>query len=235
MINVYWTGYSENGTISPFDFKEPSPALGKVNSKFKNLGIEHNFSFCPAFTKLYENTFALTFPNDYELTLDNNNLTSKLYDQRYYDEMVYLRSMTQKLVSYNLRYLFFSESSLQLSMLHNQYIDSKFSQNSTLIEGQFDIGQWFRPLDCAFIMNNSSVTMIKDEPYAIIKFHTTEKINLIQFYRTQNIINLQNDLYKTRMYKEKIIKPLDFFYKQYNKIKFTKLLSKEIENSIIGN
>jgi len=235
MIDVYWTAYAEHGTISTFDFSAPQPILPQINSAYKNLGIDQNFSICPAFTELHNNSFTLVFPNDYELNIVNDSLSSSFYDQKYYDEMVYLRSIENKLVSYNIRYLFYCDNSLEVEMLQNNYIKSEFSSNTTLIEGKFNINQWFRPLDCAFMIKDSKVKLNKNEPFAVVKFNTSKKVNLKQFYRTQDIINLQNDLYNTRLYTKKIIKPLNYFYQKYNEAKIGKLLSKHIRNSVIQN
>ena len=115
--------------------------------------------------------------------------------------MVNIRSIDDKLFSYNLRYLFYTDQPLEISMTPAYLTVNEFTQNTTLVPGKFDIGQWFRPLDCSFIMNSNQLQLKKDDTFAYIKFHTDKKINLINFYRSQNIIRLQNDLFKSNIIK----------------------------------
>ena len=228
-MNIYWTAYAEFDTISTFDFLQPN----KLELNFSK-DPSKSFTICPAYQDQIRNTYELKFPNTYNILLDKN-ISSPDYDQKYFDEMVNIRSMDDKLFSYNLRYLFYTDQPLEISMTPAYLTVNEFTQNTTLVPGKFDIGQWFRPLDCSFIMNSNQLQLKKDDTFAYIKFHTDKKINLINFYRSQNIIRLQNDLFKTRLYKPHKIKPMNYFYQLYNKIKFKKIIDKEVKSNIIKN
>lgn len=228
-MKVYWTAYAEFDTISSFDFSKPTKLSLDFSKDYNN-----SFVVCPAYQDEISNTFELKFPNTYNIAL-GENLSSPDYDQKYFDEMINIRSIEDKLISYNLRYLFYSEESVEVSMTPAYLTTNEFTQKTTLIPGKFDIGQWFRPMDCSFIMKSNQLQLKENDTYAYVKFHTNKKIDFVNFYRSESIIRLQNDLFKTRMYRPKKIKPLSYFYQLYNKIRFKSLIDKEVKANIIKN
>jgi hypothetical protein len=236
---IYWCAYSENDTISQFKFNEPKPVLKSINEIYTDLPPAENFKMCPAHREYFKNVFELPFPCDYQLkfTREENGtrVSSDLYDQQFFEEMVLFRSPKHNLYSYNIRYLFFVEESLELSMEQAAFSNTEFSNKTMLLSGKFNIGKWFRPLDCAFVVNDgvTNVSIKENDPFSYIRFHTDKKITFKRFYRSDKIKQLHLGLFNARNYRSKTINPLSFFYDIYERIKIKSLLSKEIQANLM--
>lgn len=236
---IYWCAYTENDTVSQFDFIEPTVAVKRSNEYVKNLDTAENFTMCPAFRDHFNNVFELNFPTDYNLNFepdgDGTRISSTMYDQKYFDEMVYIRSGPNNLYSYNVRYMFYCEEPLTATMTPAYFAENDFTKNTMLVSGKFNVGKWFRPFDCAFKVHDgvSHFKIEKNQPFAYIHFDTNQKIEFKRFYRSDKIAKLHHDLFRTRNFRQRKIVPLDFFYNIYNKIKFSSIIKKEIENNLM--
>jgi hypothetical protein len=236
---VYWCAYSENDTISQFKFTEPKSVLTCINENYTDLPPIENFKMCPAYRDYFKNVFELPFPCDYQLTFtrkeNGTQVSSNLYDQKFFEEMIAFRSPRHNLYSYNIRYMFFVEESLDLSMERASFSNTEFASKTMLLSGKFNIGKWFRPLDCAFVVNDgiTDIPFKENDPYAYVRFHTEEKIIFKRFYRSDKIKELHLGLFNARNYRPKSVNPLSFFYDIYERIKIKSLLSKEVHANLM--
>lgn len=237
---VYWTAYTESDTISPFKFKDPYPVLKRVNEMAEGLPLIENYKLCPAFRDVHKNTFELQFPCEYKLTITRENNGTRLettdYDQEYFDEMLYFRSPGHNLFSYNVRYMFFAETDLNVSMIHPYFFDSDFSSKTMLVSGKFNVGKWFRPLDCAFIIKKGVDNLIleEDTPFAYVDFDTEEEIVFKRFYRSDEIKKIQRQLLGIRQHRvKKTITPLRYFYDIFYNLRIKKLILQEIKHNLM--
>lgn len=237
---VYWTAYTESDTISPFKFKEPYPVLKRVNDMAEGLPLPENYKLCPAFRDVHNNCFELSFPCDYNLTVKRENNGTRLetnnYDQEFFDEMMYFRSPGHNLFSYNVRYMFFAEQGLHVSMIHPYFFDSDFATKTMLISGKFNIGKWFRPLDCAFIIKKGveSLSIEEGTPFAYAKFDTDEEIVFKRFYRSDKIKQIQRQLLDIRKHRvRRAITPLQYFYDIFYSLRVKKLILNEINQNLM--
>lgn len=238
---VYWCAYSENDTVSQFDFEVPSLASKTANNYVKGLDTAENFTMCPAFRNHFNNVYELKFPCDYELKFNHKEgktfVETDMYDQKFFDEMLYMRSTQNGLYSYNVRYMFYCEEPLKVTMTPAYFSENDFTKNTMLVSGEFDVGQWFRPLDCAFKVHDTcqALEMKKSDAYAYVHFDTDKPIEFKRFYRSDKIAKLHYDLFRTRNFRQRKIVPLDYFYKIYNKIRFSKLIKNEILNNLMDD
>jgi hypothetical protein len=236
---VYWAAYTEFGTVSQFKFQEPYPVWKRVNETYRDLPPKENFKMCPATQDFYKNVFELQFPCTYHLNISRENggtrLTSPDYDQKFFDEMVMFRSTAHGLYSYNVRYIFFCEQSLEVSMEPAYFSNSDFVAKTMLLAGKFNIGQWFRPFDCAFVIRHGveNISLAEADPFAYLRFHTVEPIEFKRFNRSESIKQLHLELFGIRNHRLQKIYPLSYFYKMYEQIKIKKLLAREIRSNLM--
>lgn len=236
---VYWAAYTEFGTVSQFKFQEPHPVWKSINETYRELPPIENFKMCPATQDFYKNVFELQFPCNYHLDISREGggtrLTSPDHDQKFFDEMIMFRSTGHGLYSYNVRYIFFCEQSLEISMEPAYFSNTDFAAKTMLLSGKFDIGRWFRPFDCAFVIRDGveTIDMTENDPFAYLRFHTEEKIEFKRFNRSDSIKQLHLELFGIRGQKLQKVYPLSYFYSVYERIKIKKLLAKEIQSNLM--
>jgi len=234
---VYWCAYTEFDTISQFKFSEPELVSKIVNASFQNLEAVDDFRTCPALRGYFKNVFELKFPCDYTLNFSEEEKTvgTNNYNQKFFDEMVLVRSLEHNLYAYNIRYLFFTESDLEVSQEHAYFSNTEFSRDTMFCPGTFNISKWFRPLDCGFIVRKgiTQLTMKENEPYSYIRFHTDEKITFKRYHRTDKIKQLHAELAGLRFYRTKKTYRLAYFYDIFKKLKIKSLILKEITENLM--
>lgn len=235
-MNVYWSVIILHDEISPFiTYEQPKPAAESINSiDTQSLNAWQNFKYCPAFKKQINNTFKLTFPFDYHFQFEDRNIKTNLYDQKFFDAMVVIRSLEMRMLSLNLHYIFVSEESLEMMTAPSYMSDNEFANKTIVIPGQFDIGKWVRPLDCAFMMKKGfdTLNVNRGDEYLTVKFLTDEKVNLKKFFVSPTMANLVKQNVESRTYKKKA-QTLQYYYSLYQQAKMHKLIMKEIKANLM--
>ena len=229
-INVYWASLEQEWLRA----EEPEPVYKDFVKNKKN--IESFISFCPAIKEYNKNIFSLKSIYDYEFEINGNagGAWSPLYDQKFYDNHVEVRSLEDKLFSFSQKLIFFTEKkSLLMSAGIFPYLeDNEITKRCITIPGKFDIGKWFRTTDFAFYLRDGidSFKIKEGEVYQYLKFDTNEKINFKQF-KTNEIINKYvTDITSVKDFRRPKMRNLSEFYFT---MKHKKYIIKEIKNNLL--
>ena len=231
MKTVYYCG--GNSMLFAARFFEPEPAIKHMDTDaIKSISINK----CPAFTDYFKNTYALTWCFDYELQINpDGSLRSDMYDQRFFDNTVLIRD--GKYRSYTLQhfYLMTCEEPLEMEVVpvtgtHNGFID-----NISLYSGMFDIGRWFRPVECTFTANPDAdkLTIKTGEPYSFIKFQTDEPIKFQRFHPTDEIREIEYVLNGMRFFNGNKRYSLNDFYNRLKVSGYKRRLMKLIKENLV--
>jgi hypothetical protein len=244
-MNIYWgvalepTRMGLDPSIPLINYFDPKSTLSLISEiDFVEKKSVTNFFMCPAFKDQTQNTFRLKFPFDYRLEFSDDNggtVSSPMYDQKFFDSMVHVRSVPLKMFSFNLPYIFIAEDDrTEIEATGCYFSDNDFVNKTRVIPGQFNIGKWYRPLDCAFMVKNnvSHIDINRGDDYAVVKFLTDKKINLKKFYVTDKISNLIREVTKAKDYKNKL-KPLNWYYSLFQESKIKSIILKEINNNLM--
>jgi hypothetical protein len=146
---------------------------------------------CPAFIDYYKNCFLVRSPFDITLDVKKDEKGKKYFSTedkktKFYDDNVTDRIKENSLfsmLSIEYGFTFYSSSSLVIeqipAMLHMH--EAEFLKNIMMIQGTFDIGKWYRPVNYAFeiIDDNKSINIKRGDPLFYIRFLTKEKINFV--------------------------------------------------------
>lgn len=201
-INVYWACVEEEWLRCA----EPNKVL-KTFYENRNFGKQDKLTginFCPAFNSSLKNTYTLSSLYKYNFEVDNDSVTTDMYDQKFYDNHVIERSIQEKLFSFTQMIVFFTDvKSLQLTVGQFPFFeDNNITQRCIVLPGTFDIGKWFRPIDFSFYLKNNvnEFRIDEGEIYSYITFHTTDSINLKQFYPSQKIKYFLSDVLLSKQY-----------------------------------
>ena len=109
--------------------------------------------------------------------------------------------------------------------------DNNITDRCTVIPGELDIGKWFRNTDLAFYLkrNYNEFCIEESEIYCYMKFHTTEKINFIQYRQTDKLNLMLLDVLRTKNYKKKVFS-IEKFYSMFRS---KKMILKEIQENLV--
>ena len=229
-ITVYWACNEDEWLRA----KEPEPIYKNFIKNIKNK--ETQIEMCPSIKEYTKNTFSLKSLYDYnfEIYKEKNSVGSKMYDQKFFDKHVFVRSDIDKLFSFTQGYIFFTEEkSLDMSAGIFPYLEeNNITKTCITIPGTIDIGKWFRSTDFAFYLKNnySKFEIDQDEIYQYIKFNTDDKIIFKQFVVDEKIKKYLLDITSSKEYRKTKNRPLQEYYAM---LKHKKYIIKEIKNNLI--
>jgi len=219
-ITVYYTEFTNN-----FSF-QPESVLKNLEGYAKKTLIK-----CPAFTENLKNTFLVNAVVDYELILEKGRIYSPLRDQEFFDKWVHIRDIDEGACTFAApRILFIADKPLELELKTATYHSNGFTDNVTIVEGRYDIGRHFRPLEAAFMFKSSNKVVIElGKPLYYVRFNTNEKIKLVPFQYTPDIKNLTGNKFS---FKGPRIMPLSYWYDMHERF-YKKRLLKLIKESLL--
>jgi hypothetical protein len=234
MSKVYWSKFNLLSEINPqlFDL-EPKPIHPEYVKKFgKSLDHSVNWMACPSVLNSTHNTFLVRNPLDVSVKINSNNTvdaktpgSSMLLGIRDFNE-------TSILLDYFINISLFSESEISVSQI-SPYLENKISSGVHLIPGKFNIGNWFRPLNASYFIEDKDIDFVlkKDDPLYYLEFNTDKKIEFQEFYYTDSLIEIVNSTVGLKRYKRNI--PLMNLYKMFKEEKLDKIVLKEIKKGLI--
>jgi hypothetical protein len=229
-IIVYWASTEDEWMRA----KEPEPIYKNFlkNLEDKTTSIE----LCPSIKDYMKNTFSLKSIYEYYFEIINNGdgVSSNLYDQKFFNKHVRVRSEKEKLFSFHQDLIFFTEEkSLKMSAGIFPFLeDNEITNRCVPIPGIFDIGKWFRLTEFAFYLKDdySRFDIKEEDVFQYIKFHTEEKIIFKQFYANEKIMKYSEDVVKAKNYRISKTRQLQSYYSMLNN---KKTIIKEIKNNLV--
>ena len=161
---------------------------------------------------------------------------SDYYDQAFFDGYVTLRNAKYNIFSLNIHYLFVCEESLNINLTGVNFSTNDFVQKTHLIPGKFNIGKWYRNLDCGFVLNDNhkELNIEKGKEYCYVNFQTDEKVNLKKFYLTDKIKKMiSGEIIGMKNYKKEKSYSLEHSYEMFEKSQLRKYMLKEIRKNTL--
>ena len=179
MTTVYW-GICPNRDTNWFELAaiEPPSALREIINARDVSHIGH-FTKCPAFTQYYKNTYVIKSPIDIEFTYDSETKRLNIFPQgqRFYEANVIHRGhligeQDDFLMSFVLNFLFIADKDCVMELLPCSMHKSEFADKARIIGGSFNINKWYRPIEIAFEIKNSSVPIKvkRGDAFAYVRF-----------------------------------------------------------------
>jgi hypothetical protein len=179
---VYWSPYWEDFKSWNLLYKEPESLMKRLNKKKASDMPKSNFLRCPAYIDTFKNTYVVnsTLKADYEIS--KGKLTKS---EGYYANFQHSPTLeNQMLLFVAMGWLFFTEEESLIMQVTPPYFEKTNHSNfGAVMPGQYDIGQWFRPLNLEFILweNVNKLTIEENEPLVYFNFETSKKVELKRF------------------------------------------------------
>jgi hypothetical protein len=229
-IIVYWS-------CGEKEWLRASEPESVYKNLIKNTNIQNDkANMCPAFKSHMSNIFSLKSMYSYEFSRDpiTKVVTTDLYDQKFFNKHVDIRSQDSELISFVHDLIFFTEDeTLEMSAGMFPFMeDNNITKNCIIFPGKIDIGKWFRSFDFAFYFKNgiNSFKIEEDEIYSYIKFHTNKKIIFKQFIMNDKLIKYSKDILDAKSSRKIKFRNLSNYYKM---LKHKKYIIEEIKKNII--
>lgn len=244
VLNVYWspqTTWEKQGEADwNMLYPEPINLFSELQKiKTKDAGTANYFS-CPATSQKFKNTFIFknVLPCTYQFDFT-----------RGYEERVIFPTTTQyigydikrpptinvgPLVNFNLIYSFFAEEPTLGVFTPPLMHKPKYTNYGTVVSGEFDVGQWFRPFNIEIQMWNMEGEFIleEDEPLFYVQFKTDKKVNL-QRFKWNGALDSYLNACSTDASSFGAGIPLVKRYKRFNESKMRELVLKEIKANLL--
>jgi hypothetical protein len=235
MLDVYWS-VIESESIPHISYEEPRPVLAEIAKTlpdFKNP--KSRITNCPAFRDSCKNTFSLHIPIEYELEYKVNDLTTSMWDRKFFMDVVNVREPEHfRWTSLNFRYIFTAEQSLEAETLPCFLTSNPFTDNADIIPGRMDVGKWFRPIECAYVAKPGprSIVFNQGDAYSFIRFNTEKKIRFRRFFMSPELCYQVNRNIESREYKRKL-NPLSYFYNLYGRSHMHNRVMKLVKDNLM--
>jgi hypothetical protein len=143
--------------------------------------------------------------------------------------------MEDNLISLKIHYIFFAEESLEVETFGAHFSDNEFTRKTRIIPGRFDIGKWFRPLDCAMLINKNEDTLNinNGDAFSYIKFLTNEEVKLRKFVMTDELASIVRQNVDYKRFTNKKFSPLSHWYDLYKRSNQKKYILNRIQNNLM--
>ena len=237
MITVYW---SCNSFDSPSALRVEEP-ISLQNNFFERYPTDQQdgYSRCPSIRNFFINLYGLKSVYDYRIDFDlnnNNSIRSNDYTSEFLHRLL-VRNYESGLFSWPTDYVFFTDAdSLEMEITPAFLENNDFANKTTLISGTFDIGKWYRPVDCAFHLKErkSSVQFLMKDFLMYMRFRTDEKITFKYFTFSQELHDFTRQLMtiKDHKYPSKDSSVLSYYYNLFAKRNFKKKILKMIKQNL---
>lgn len=231
-INIYWTCPEEEWMRAT----EPESVVKRFYELKIHEGENPNaaINYCPSFNAYLKNVYAVKSLYDYKFSVSKNEINSTMYNQDFFEKHVLIRSIEKKFFSFSNRYIFFTDSkSLQMSAYqHPIFEQNEISKRCMIVPGSYDIGKWFRPLEFPFVLKNDfdNFSVKYNDVLYYLKFHTEEKIVFKQFYFSDKLKTMTDQIFSTSINKMTKFSGLSDFYAKF---KIKPLILKEINSNLL--
>ena len=215
-MKVYWAPLDNKEVNLTLAYYEPTRLSNNIPVDLRDSG----YYKCPAFMETVKNTFVLKSPISLDLNFNPSKQLASANNQSLYGLKVRIDDATDhRIVQFGLNYLFFAEKSVKMTQMHPYLHHNTFTENGNTLLGEFDVGQWLRPLQASFIIDpikkDYSYRIKRGDIYSYIRFNTDEKIELVNFDVTPKIEEIANSCLQMKQSGQGKSFSLDSCYKSF--------------------
>ncbi len=236
MITVYW---SCNHHVVPSGLRaqEPVRLQNHFFGKYSNdqTGGVFGYQQCPSVRDFFDNLYGLKMFHDYRIDFNTTEgiINCSDHAQDCLERMLLVRNMESALFSWQPEYIFFTDAkSLELEVYPAFMESNDFVNKTNVIPGVYDIGKWFRPLDCPFHLKQKhcSLQFSMGDVFLNLRFRTKEKIKFKYFTMSRELSDFIANILQVRMNKNpsKTTSVLSYYYDLFTRKKLKKQILKLI-------
>lgn len=243
-IVVYWANKDFN-----YEIPAPDYAIKDLHERVARLEEHDAFNTagilrCPIVNTYLKNTFRIKSPVDYSIILDTtqSKVFSRHYDQKFFDDYVFIRDAKSGVVSFSFAssVFFTEEESLIMELKHANYATNALVNNTSFMGGEIDIGRYCRMTDYAFFINryNEFLSVNRGDPIHYVRFLTDKRVVLKKFNFTDEIKTLISPVINVNTRIKHLTgipvwKKMEQYYSFFKSSQIKKLLIKKIKENLL--
>lgn len=236
---VYWSPATIN-SIHGADWSYMYPTPKSLFYDLKKYSSKENSSYfsCPAVSNKFKKTLVCYNPIDSKYSFDfreNKNDIKNISDTWIAFEQLRKSGLSiGPTILFAIKYAFFAEEPLDAHFTSPFFHEPKYTEDATIIPGEFDIGKWFRPFNAElqFWKDHGTLSFEKDEPLFYVNFKTDKKIILKRFEMTEKIFQyMESGINNISLFGKN--NPLSERYNQFKKIGMREKVITEIKKNLI--
>lgn len=239
-ITIYWAPFlTEDRVNKDLLYPKPNFLFNEYKDRKSEIAPIDHFLSCPAISSKFKNTIVFKSPSTFSYSFDFEESSSLILQSKAGLNFYKYREPNLKdgpMVCLELSYIFFAEESLPTSFTGPYFSKPGYTKEASLIPGEFDIGQWFRPYNMELQIWNKSgqIDFIEDEHLFYAEFKTDKKIKLKRFEMTDKLydyVGSANSSMTTFGRGESLSKR----YNRFNKTGFRSKVLTEIQKNLIND
>ena len=240
LLTVYWSDELFRSSASPVLMSPLGErALGQMDlpdfKEFPGATIQR----CPGFISYYKNSFVVRSPVDLTIIHEGDGKyrwETSVSDQESIDEMVQVRDASG-MMTLGFYLTVWCESPLMVEQLHPAFSIGELASKCETICGNFDISQWFRPLQPAFRFRSRQaeeiVSIKRGDPLYLLRLVTDKSIELKKFSGTPILQELARQIGDVKSSTYDFHKSLLNYYKVFKLRRLSERIRKEILASLV--
>lgn len=213
-------------------YEDPTPIYKDISLNMNNQNTQSFFK-CPAFRSASKNTFIIKNPIRSHISITYDGAFSIGNSSMLFETANPPSIKEEILIKYGLIFYFFSEESVNMKITSPYFHRSKYLQYGSVVPGEFDISQWFRPLhpEINIWKNVNELIIEKDEPLFYLSFDTKKTINLKRFTMNDTLYRIAQTCATSPSWEPLI--PITERYKRFIRSKTNKIVMREIKRNLI--
>jgi hypothetical protein len=241
-VTIYYAAVPRStGYLEYLHYQTPHLLSNEYAKKIiKGRGPFSSMFSCPASaaklkrTLVYNSPVSMSFKYDVDIENDKKEIYDQSGDKMGID---YVRDPMFDFgptLCLTLGYIFFADEPVEASFTAPYFHKAKYMNYGSVIPGNFDIGQWFRPYNFEVQMWNNSgdFYLEKDEPLFYVEFLTDKKITFKEFEVTPLLYSYMNScINSTEIYG--LGQTLKSRYSQFKNVRLKDKILTEINKNLI--
>jgi len=199
-INLNWCSYKEQTENSDLLAIEPIPVF-----KFYPETASTAFRKCPAHQNQFKNTYVVCSPIDFEIEINKEenwcniiypkSLPPELFNPRFEEE----NNSPYPIFSLRLNRLVFTPEKVGKNIYVEQLepiLEWDRATDIRIIEGNFNVSKWTRPLEAAFEQRHKNLTIKfkRGQPLYYVRFFTDDPEDVIVLNRVELTPEVEKDI-----------------------------------------
>ena len=188
---------------------------------------------CPAFTDEIRKILVVKAGYDFDFELDQKTGAWHGSNPEWISKYVHLNNLEHHgLIQFTTDVVMFSPKSVKITVMHPFMHHNDLTNVGSGIQGTYDIGKWFRPLQAAYYMKPNQpklkFSVRQGDPLFYVKVDTDEPIKIHQFHETQAMREILLSCLQLKQTRHKIF-TLQEAYARFKMHNFRKKIMKEIK------
>lgn len=236
-INIYWATPENIDSLEDWSFLYPKPKtlFSELSEQRVDPKNTESYFFCPSVSKKFKKT--LVFKNSINSSYEyNENMIQNISEIFLSAKIIRMPAiLSGPTIDINLFYYLFSEEPLEISVTPPYFHEPKYMKHGSVMPGQFDIGQWFRPItfEIQTWKNEGEFHLIEGEPLFYLEFKTDRPIILNRFILTQRLKQYEKANIKSKDIFGPL-KPLQYRYEKFMSVGYKEKVLTEIHKNLIN-